>query len=152
MIANSLSIFVFNRKFFIPTPAEHEIGSWETEPVAVVDFSDTLGFAEAIIQRLFQPQTIIYRETMPEGFISRKYTNHKSDTAFVKDVDCWNFGIMEYGSDDVYLWLSGKRGKGYYNTVFSNFRFNMDELNSKELELLGNVAKEISKHYDGSGI
>ncbi len=156
MIRNSILFFVFDRKFYVPTPATYigDGASFEWEPVTIVDFGDFEGFANAVNDRIFNTKVIMpfrtWRE-FPKGkptFVVSKYTKHKSDTAFVRDVDCWGIGALTYGSTDLYLSLLKKKGRGYSGYDQNIFLFSEQNLIGKEMELFSNLAKQVSQHYE----
>ncbi len=156
MIRNSILFFVFDRKFYIPTPATYigDGASSEWEPVTIVDFGDFEGFADAVNDRIFKARVIMPFITWREfpksnhSFIASKYTKHKSATAFVRDVDCWAIGALTYGSTDLYLSLLKKKGRGYSGHDQNIFLFSEQDLIGKEMELFYNLAKQVSQHYE----
>jgi hypothetical protein len=160
MIANSITFFVFNRKFYIPTPATYSGDGFSSawEPVAIVDFGDFESFANAVKERLFNPKVTMPFRTwrdLPKGkhsFVVNKYTKHKSDTDFVRNVDRWVLGALTNGSADLYLSLWDKKGRGYVGSKHNIFQFSAQELTGKEMELFSNLAKQISHHYKKSDL
>jgi len=149
-----LTFFVFNNTYYIPTPAEHELGSHETEPVAIIPIHDHVALIEALQNRFhIEPTKIKYEDAKKIGFVSKKFTGHKSVLAFVKAVDCWQITAESYGSTDYFLTTMPKKERGGFSQIENNpIKLELGDLIHSEIDerraAFTLVAEYIDNYYN----
>lgn len=153
MKANSLTFFVFNNTYYIPTPAVHELGDWSAEPIAVLPLQDHSRVAEALNNR-FQGERIrvLYEDAKKIGFAAKKFTKHKSTVSFVRAVDCWCIHAKSYGSAEYYLETEPDKMRGGFGAIRDNpTKLNLGDLinidTSSRLAQFQRAAEYIEDYY-----